>query len=165
MRSAPNTFPTKKDAERWLVVVESQMVRGAWTDPQRAAIPLGAYADKWITERPALRPRTVELYRWLLAKHIEPRLGEVKIGDLSTAIVLEWRAPLLASGVSESITAKSYRLLRAVLNTAVQESGISSRNPCRVRGADRENPANVQCSPCRRCSSWPTRCRTRACAS
>lgn len=141
MRSAPRTFPSRRDAEQWLVVVESQMVRGEWTDPLRAAIPIGAYADKWITERPSLRPRTVELYRWLLTKHVVPRLGDVKIGDLSTALVREWRSDLLAAGVSQSVAAKSYRLLRAVLNTAVQEDGIISRNPCRVRGADRENPA------------------------
>ncbi len=141
MRSAPRTFPSKRDAEQWLVVVESQMVRGEWTDPLRAAIPLGTYADKWITERPSLRPRTVELYRWLLTKHVVPRLGEVMIGDLSTALVREWRSDLLAAGVSQSVAAKSYRLLRAVLNTAVQEDGVISHNPCRVRGADRENPA------------------------
>ncbi|MBN9109610.1 MAG: tyrosine-type recombinase/integrase family protein [Pseudonocardia sp.] len=141
MRNAPRTFPTQRDAEQWLVIVESQMIRGEWTDPERAAVPLGPYADKWITERPSLRPRTVELYRWLLSKHVAPRLGEVKIGDLTTAMVREWRSDLLAAGVSQSVAAKSYRLLRAVLNTAVQEDGIISRNPCRVRGADRENPA------------------------
>ena len=39
------------------------------------------------------------------------------------------------------MAAKSYRLLRAVLNTAVDEDRIIPRNPCRVRGADRNNPA------------------------
>jgi integrase len=89
----------------------------------------------------ALRPRTVELYRWLLRKHIEPHVGGVKLGDLSTAVVREWRSNLLAAGVSQSIAAKSYRLLRAVLTTAVEEDGLLSRNPCRVKGADRESPA------------------------
>jgi integrase len=32
--------------------------------------------------------------------------------------------------------AKAYRLLRAVLNTAVDD-GLISRNPCRIKGADR----------------------------
>ena len=60
--------------------------RGEWIDPQRSAVPFGAYADRWIRERPGLRPRTVELYRWLLAKHLEPRLGQVELGDLSTVV-------------------------------------------------------------------------------
>lgn len=39
------------------------------------------------------------------------------------------------------MAAKSYRLLRAVLNTAVDEDKILTANPCRVRGADKESPA------------------------
>jgi integrase len=39
------------------------------------------------------------------------------------------------------MAAKAYRLLRAILTTAVHEDGILSKKPCRVRGADRENPA------------------------
>ena len=141
LRSAPTTFATKRDAEQWLTVAESRMIRGDWIDPQRSSVRFEAYAERWITERPALRPRTVELYRWLLRKHLAPHLGPVKLGDLSTALIREWRSNLLAAGVSVSVAAKSYRLLRAVLNTAVQEDGILSRNPCRVRGADRENAA------------------------
>ncbi len=140
-RKAPDTFETKRAAERWLSVVESQIIQGEWTDPERAKVKLGDYASQWVTQRPGLRPRTTELYRWLLRKHIEPRLGGVELGKLSTATIRQWRADLLAAGVSESMTAKAYRLLRAVLNTAVEEDRILQRNPCRVRGADRENPA------------------------
>ena len=90
----------------------------------------------------ALRPRTVELYRWLLGKHIAPQLGAGRArrsvhGDdpASGAPTCSRRA------CRETMAAKSYRLLRAVLNTAVDEDRIIPRNPCRVRGADRENPA------------------------
>lgn len=141
LRAAPQTFATKRDAEQWLTLAEARIIRGEWIDPQRSAVPFGAYADRWIRERPGLRPRTVELYRWLLTKHLEPRLGSVKLGDVSTAMIREWRSELLKAGVSHSVAAKSYRLLRAVLNRAVQEDQILTRNPCRVRGADRENAA------------------------
>lgn len=138
---APHRFKKERDADRWLNKVEGLIISGDWTDPERAKITLGVYADKWITERPALRPRTVELYRWLLRKHIEPDIGAVQLGKLSAAVVRQWRADRLAAGVSESVTAKAYRLLRAVMNTAVDEDKIVNSNPCRVRGADRENPA------------------------
>ncbi|MGH3611257.1 MAG: tyrosine-type recombinase/integrase [Pseudonocardia sp.] len=135
------TFATKRDAEQWLTLAESRMIRGDWIDPERGSVPLSAYAEKWIRERPSLRPRTVELYLWLLHKHVAPRLGPVKLADITTALVREWRSDLLIAGVSQSVAAKAYRLLRAILNTAVQEDGLISRNPCRVRGADREDPA------------------------
>jgi integrase len=54
--------------------------------------------------------------------------------------VREWRAKLLAEGISPSTTAKAYQLLRSVLMTAVNEDRIIPRNPCQVRGADKEHP-------------------------
>jgi integrase len=44
----------------------------------------------------------------------------------------------LDSGVSEVTAAKAYRLLRAIFNTALDD-GLIRRNPCRIKGADREN--------------------------
>ena len=109
MRSAPETFARKVEAQRYLTLVESQIARGEWTDPERAEVTLGDYAERWIAERPGLRPRTVELYRWLLRRHIVPWLGGVPLGKIDTPLVREWRAKLLAEGVSVSTTAKSYR--------------------------------------------------------
>jgi hypothetical protein len=46
--------------------------------------------------------------------------------------VREWRAGLLEAGVSSTMVAKSYRLLRAILNTAVTEDELIIVNPCRI---------------------------------
>ena len=138
------------------------MIRGDWIDPERGSVPLAAYAHRWIRERPALRPRTVELYQWLFRKHVEPKLGPVKLADITTALVREWRSELLAAGVSQSIAAKAYRLLHAILNTATDEDGLISRNPCRVRGADRETRHNDPCLRSSRSSNSRTRCGTRS---
>jgi integrase len=40
-----------------------------------------------------------------------------------------------------SVAAKAYRLLRAILMTAVEEDKILPRNPCRIRGAGAEDAA------------------------
>ncbi len=98
-------------------------------DPERGKVPLLDYARQWIDQRAGLRPRTVELYRWLLGKHIAPYLGSAQLGKITTAAVRQWRADLLAAGVSESMAAKSYRLLRAILNTAVVEDKILTAQP------------------------------------
>src|SRR4051812_13428246 len=68
-RFAPETFERKSDAERFLSLIEAQIFNGDWTDPERAKVKLGDYAEKWIAQRAGLRPRTVDLYRWLLAKY------------------------------------------------------------------------------------------------
>ena len=139
IRTGPDTYERKSDADKALVLIEAQIAAGEWTDPDRGKVKLADYAATWITERPKLRPRTVDLYRWLLKKHIAPYLGGVPIGKLSTAMIREWRAKLLGNGVSVSVAAKAYRLLRAVLMTAVEEDKILARNPCRIRGAGDED--------------------------
>jgi hypothetical protein len=53
MRTGPETYETKTLAERALVIVEGQMMRGEWTDPETAKVRLGDYAARWITQRPA----------------------------------------------------------------------------------------------------------------
>lgn len=71
----PNTFPTKRDAEQWLNLVEVEVLRGTWLNPDLGKVPLGEYLTTWIAHRPGLRPRTVDLYTWLNTKYIEPTLS------------------------------------------------------------------------------------------
>jgi len=99
MRSHPETFERKGDAERILTLIEAQMVHGDWTDPQGAKVRLSDYANDWITQRPGLRPRTADLYRWLLAKHVTPYIGSLPIGKVSAQAVRQWRAELLGRSV------------------------------------------------------------------
>jgi integrase len=141
IRTGPQTFARKAEADRYLTMVEAQMVRREWIDPERGKVALKEYAERWISERPKLRPRTVALYRQLLRTHIAPRLGATPIAALDTSAVRAWRADLLARGTSQTVTAKAYRLLRAVLNTAVREDELIRVNPCRIPGADREDTA------------------------
>ncbi|OUC84317.1 tyrosine-type recombinase/integrase [Streptosporangium minutum] len=138
-RMAPETYERKGDAERALTLIEARMISGEWTDPDRGKIKLQDYAETWISQRPGLRPRTLDLYRWLLKKHVTPYLGNAAVGKLSTAMIRQWRADLLGNGVSVSVAAKAYRLLRAVLMTAAEEDHILSHNPCRIRGAGDEH--------------------------
>jgi integrase len=140
-RRAPETFERKSDAERCLSLVEAQIMRGEWIDPERSKIRLQEYAERWIAQRPNLRPRTVQLYRWTLQKHVTPYLRRTPLGRLDTPMVRDWRATLLQNGVSVSMAAKAYRLLRAVLMTAVKEDELIRVNPCRIRGADQEHAA------------------------
>jgi len=138
LRTGPETYARKTDADNALVIIEAQLTSGDWTDPERGKVKLGDYAITWITERPSLRPRTIDLYRWLLKKHIDPYLGGVPVGKMSAQLVREWRATLIGNGVSVSMAAKAYWLLRAIMNTARNEDGMLNRNPCRVKGVGDE---------------------------
>lgn len=51
--------------------------------------------------------------------------------------VRRWRAGLLDDGLSEVTVAKAYRLIKAIMNTAVDD-GLIRRKPCRIKGAGPE---------------------------
>ena len=55
MRTGPETYERKSDADRALVMIEAQIRSGEWTDPERGKARLGDYGSAWITERPGLR--------------------------------------------------------------------------------------------------------------
>lgn len=112
-RNAPSTFATKTDARDWLVRVRGSILEGRWRDPVLARQPLIDYANTWIDQRPGLRPRTVDLYQWLLKRHVQPHFAHTRLEDITALVVRQWRAALLDAGVSETMAAKSYRLLRA----------------------------------------------------
>ena len=81
-RAAPETFGSKTDAEVWLTLKEADILNGDWTNPDDGKVPLADYAQTWIAERPCLRPKTVELYGYLLRRHIAPVLGGLAIADI-----------------------------------------------------------------------------------
>jgi len=139
-RAAPGTFERRADADRWLATIEDQVVHGDWLDPDAGLVPLDGYGPRWIAERAGLRPRTRQLYEGLLRLHIEPALGQLSLLGITPDRVRTWRAGLLDAGVGEVTVAKSYRLLKTILGTAVDDELLRS-NPCRIRGAATERSA------------------------
>lgn len=143
MVSAPRTFATKTDADRYLASVETDMSRGAWFDPRAGQETLQAYAERWLTARRVkgqpLAPRTRELYRWQLDRQINPVLGRLELRRLDATAIRGWHAQLAAPGGPGAMTAaKCYRLLRAICNTAVADGEIA-RTPCVLKGAGDES--------------------------
>jgi integrase len=129
------TFATKKAAQDFLNRTGTDIVDRAWRDPALGKVRLSEYSSWWLENRPELRPRTRELYEGLLRLHIEPYLGQCRFDGLTTATVRAWHASLLRRGKPGPVTvAKAYRLLRTILNNAV-EDGLLPRNPCTIRGA------------------------------
>lgn len=137
MRTAPYTFERKKDAEQWLIRTEAEILENEWTDPTAGKIPFGEYAQAWLQER-TLKVKTRQLYEGLLRLHINSTFESVSVSEIHPHHVRRWHTEL-AGSVGASTVAKAYRLLRTVLNTAVDD-GLIRRNPCRIKGAGVERP-------------------------
>ena len=131
----PLTFGTKQDAEGWLSLRHSEILRGAWLPPaapKAAPVTLAAYAAAWMADRD-LADRTRGDYAQILRDHILPAFGETAVSAITPASVREWHARL-KSLTGPTQRAHAYGLLRTILNTAVADE-VTGASPCRVRGA------------------------------
>jgi integrase len=135
------SFRSLREAQEYQRVELSSHLRGSWADSSGSGLQLSEYAREWLELKVELRPRTIELYEWLLRVHIVPALGATRLHSISPQMVRRWHASLRASSeVGGSTAAKAYRLLHAVLATAVEDE-LLRRNPCAVRRAGIERAA------------------------
>ena len=131
----PLTFDTRGDAEAWLALRHSEILRNEWLPPaapKAAPITLRRYADAWLTSR-GLEDTTREHYAQLLRDHVDPAFGDLAVTLIAPASVRAWHAEL-AKSTGPTARAHAYGLLRTIMNTAVADELITA-NPCRVRGA------------------------------
>ncbi|QKV93607.1 tyrosine-type recombinase/integrase [Streptomyces sp. NA02950] len=135
-RPAPVTFATAGEADDWLAEQQTEVRKGDWQDPDAGAVNFGEYAVQWVEERD-LSATTEELYRRLLRLHILPTFRAWDLDEITPPRVRTWRAERLKA-TGETTVAKSYRLVKAILETAVEDELIR-RNPCRIRGAGKES--------------------------
>jgi integrase len=138
------TFRRSADANTFLREIERQELTGVAFDPKRSEMTLGEYAEEWLPARrkldgSPLAPRTVEGYRAYLDRFILPELGRMELGEIRLTHVRAWHTRI-ADAVTPQQAAKAYRLLRTILNTAVEDERIIA-NPARIRGGGVEHSA------------------------
>jgi integrase len=142
--TAPRTFPSKGDATRYLTQIEADVLRGVWTDPRLARTTFAEWAERWQQAAADLRPGTRVLYGYLLRRFLLPAFGPMPLGKLDTLTVRAWLGGLHRAGeVTPTTIAKAYRLLRSILNAAV-EAGYLPRNPAAIKGAGIERTAEMR---------------------
>lgn len=129
------TFRTRREAETFISTQRADRSRGSWVDPRRGSVTFAEWSERWLMQRSELRVRTRELYRGLLDRHIMPALGDIELSKISPSLVRSWYVRLRSPhGPGATTAAKSYRLLRAMMRTAVADEVIV-RNPCQVERA------------------------------
>jgi len=142
-RGGPTTFPTVADADAWLSTVSTQIVSGDWRPPEPSRETFGAYAKRHLAlsigrDGKPLSPTTKELYALLWRRWLSPTFADVAIGDITTESVRTWLGTARAEHPGSTQPEKAYRLLRAILNVAVDDEKIRV-NPCRIKGGGKES--------------------------
>ena len=104
---------------------------------------LKEFSERYMA-RPESRPSYMARNKSLLKLHILLYLGEVRLPDMTKAMVRGWWQSLDSDKARTNDLA--YQLLRAMMNAAVEDEYISE-NPCAVKGAGRgskaEGPATL----------------------
>ena len=123
-------FIRRVDADRFLVKVESDKLRGRYADPRLARTRLADWMEEWQATRTNLSPLTRIRDEGSIRNHVLPRFGLVPLGRLQPVHIAQWVADLDADGLAPATTRKAYQLLAASLFSAV-DNGLIPVSPCR----------------------------------
>jgi len=123
--------------------VEGDDLAGVVVDPRAGDVTFADYATQWLELR-LVRGQPLSLmtrrgYEGLLRRQLTPTFGSAKLRRISVEDIRRWYAQTTTVAGPDQ-AAKAYRLLRAIMSTAVEDDRIE-RNPCRVRGAGVEQAA------------------------
>lgn len=123
------TFATKADARRFLERVGTSMQGGDWVDPRLGKMTFSAWAQEWERTTVDLRPSTLDLYSYIQRTYLAPTFGAMPMARIGALDVRAWLAELSASDMSAASVHRAFRLLRRIMNVAVQ-SGVIATSPC-----------------------------------
>ncbi len=129
-RQRAKNFDRKVDAERYLLAMETDKLRGRYADPRLAKTPLAEWMAEYQATRVNLALQTQARDDATVRNHILPSFGSWVIGNIQPIHVAQWVADLDARGYAPATVRKAYQLLAAALDAAV-ESGLIGRSPCR----------------------------------
>ena len=131
-RIRTKTFRRKRDASAYLASMAHSINAGAWHDPQEGKVTVEELWRHFERTSAGLAPSTMALYEAQARNHILPHLGHLPIRSVTKATVKEFLADLRASGVGPASVAGTYRLLRRLLNVAVDEGRIPSNPAAKI---------------------------------
>jgi integrase len=131
------TFATATDANRWARNTNTDAERGEAPTREARTITVEQWSKEWMESRSGNAPRTEEERQRHLDLYILPKVGPLKVVDLTDRQVKLWRSGIVRQK-GTGVAAKSYQTLRAMMNGAV-EGGIIKASPCRVKGGGTEN--------------------------
>ncbi|MDQ3730109.1 MAG: site-specific integrase [Actinomycetota bacterium] len=126
-------FIRKGDAELFETEIKRRRQLGDLAGSQWSRRTVGDLAADWfdLYVVPNLAKRTRRDYQVLLDRHVIPRLGRLKLRDVSTDVIDRFKRDLERQGTGRSQTRQALAVLQGMFRYA-EERGRIARNPVRL---------------------------------
>lgn len=115
-------FQRKRDADAFLVEMESSRLKGNYVDPARAKVLVVEWAELWLAGKVNLKPKTRVGYQALIDVHIVPRWGDVQLAQVQHSAVQKWIAGI---DRAPSTTRKIYAVFSMMMKAAVKDRRLA----------------------------------------
>lgn len=128
-RERSKTFRRRTDAERFLISVESQKLRGEWVDPHLAKTSFEEFGAQQRQSWHRLSESTAELRDGLMRNHVYPYWKGRPLGSISQLEVQSWVDQLVGKRLSASSIRQTYGCFQRIMRSAVTARLIPA-SPC-----------------------------------
>ncbi|MGH3925809.1 MAG: tyrosine-type recombinase/integrase, partial [Pseudonocardiaceae bacterium] len=126
-RQRAKTFPTKREAKRFIAEIEASLSRGMYVDPHAGRLLFATHARQWLDSRNdelTTKARDASI----MHTHVLPQWGSWPLSKIDHLSVQTWVTEL-GTRRAPATVAEAHRLTSAVLRSAVRNRLIAF-NPC-----------------------------------
>jgi integrase len=127
-RERARNFRRRSDAEKYLVSIEADKLRGMWVDPRLGRVTFGEWAAEVQQAKITRRPATVYRTESMLRSLVLPTFGEMTLSSIQSVTVRQWIADLVDAGYASTTVRTAHQLLASVLKAAVRD-GLLPKSP------------------------------------
>ncbi len=137
-------YPTKAEAYKAGVAAYNDFLHGN-IGITSESISLKDFMTAWLDNVVAanVKPTTLQEYRIRFQKHIAPYLGEVKVQELTPAMLDKWIRDIQKAGLAYNTISAVHAFLHNALNYAVYPAQLINSNPAAYIKVPKNAPKNV----------------------
>ncbi|MFD0048902.1 tyrosine-type recombinase/integrase [Actinomycetes bacterium NPDC127524] len=126
-RKKQRGFKTKREAEKALALIESEVIRGTYFEPSN--ITLEDHLTEWFKiKRNMINIQTAEVYKGYIKNRIVPILGNTQLSKLTPVLLQSYINDLVEDGLASGTIKKLNNILKSALDHAVNMELLPS-NP------------------------------------
>jgi integrase len=140
------SFPdrAKRDAEAFMVSVETDKLRGSYIDPAAGRMTFSEFAEAWLRTH-SLDESSRESTEYRVRKHLLPFFGARQLASIKPGHIREWDSAMVGK-LAVSTRSVVFAHLRTILAAAVDDERIA-KNPCSARSVKQPRPVERRVVP------------------